>query len=73
MYTTSLFEGGVIPPQVVVGSHVAEVLFFGNASGYPGYFQVNFRVPNGLSPGSAIPVRLMYLGRPSNAVTIGVR
>ena len=73
MYTTSLFEGGVIPPQVAVGGKLADILYFGDAPGYPGYFQVNFRVPSGVAPGSAVPVRLSYIGRPSNAVTIGVQ
>ncbi len=73
MYTTSLFEGGVIPPQVAIGGQLAEIVFFGDAPGYPGYFQVNFRVPNGVAPGSEVPVRLTYIGRPSNAVTIGLQ
>jgi hypothetical protein len=73
MYTTSLAEGGAVPPQVAIGGQLAEILFFGDAPGYPGYFQVNFRVPNGVAPGSAVTARLSYLNRPSNAVTIGVQ
>jgi len=73
MYTTGLDNGGVIPPQVIVGGRLAKVLYFGDAPGYPGYYQVNFRVPGGVSPGTAIPVRLTYLGRPSNGVTIALQ
>ena len=73
MYTTSLFEGNVIAPQVAIGGQAAEVLYFGDAPGYPGYYQVNFRVPGGVAPGSAVTVRLTYLGRASNAVAIGVQ
>ena len=69
MYVT---RRSVIPPQVSVGM-LAEVLYFGAAPGYPGYNQVNFRLPDGVPGVPAVPLRLTYLDRPSNKVAIAVQ
>jgi hypothetical protein len=72
MYTTSLMDGAAIPPEVSIGGSPSEVLYFG-ASSFPGYYQVNVRVPSSVATGDSVPVRLTYIGRSSNAVAIGVR
>jgi hypothetical protein len=67
-----LADDGVIPPQVAIGGRMAPVLRFDKVPDLPGVSRVTVVVPDGTATGPAVSVRLLYIGRVSNEVTIAV-
>jgi uncharacterized protein (TIGR03437 family) len=61
------------PVKVTIGGVDAAVEFAGLAPGFVGLYQVNARVPAGVTVGNAVALVLTQNGVPSNTVTIAVK
>ena len=73
IHCRGLTADSIVPPQVAVGGRLAAVLTLSASPDAAGVTVVRVRIPSGIAAGSAVRVRLTYLGRPSNAVTMSVR
>jgi trimeric autotransporter adhesin len=60
-------------PTVTIGGKTAIVDFSGLTPNFAGLYQVNARIPTGVTPGDAVPVTLSIQGQTSPVVTIAVR
>jgi uncharacterized protein (TIGR03437 family) len=58
---------------VAVGSGFGNVVYSGLAPGYIGLWQINVTIPQGTPSGSAVQIRVLINGTPSNLVSIAVR
>jgi uncharacterized protein (TIGR03437 family) len=63
----------VVKPTVKIGAQSAVVSFSGLAPGFVGLYQIDAMVPEGITPGSAVPVVMSIAGQTSPPVTISVR
>jgi hypothetical protein len=67
---TGLNDGSVIPPRVIIGGVLAELLSSTSADDSTGVTQLTVRMPKVVASGSTVPVVLRYIGRTSNPVTV---
>jgi len=63
----------VMPVTATVGGKPAVVHFAGLAPGFVGLYQVNVQVPEGIGPGSGVPLTLTQNSVASNTVTIAIQ
>jgi uncharacterized protein (TIGR03437 family) len=60
-------------PVVTIGGIPAKVLYSGLAPGFPGEYQVDITVPDGVPTGDSIPVILTILGANDSSTTISIQ
>ena len=58
---------------VAIGTSFGDIQFTGLAPGYIGLWQINVKIPSDVTPGNAVPVRVVINGALSNTVTVAVQ
>jgi uncharacterized protein (TIGR03437 family) len=58
---------------VAIGTSFGNIQYSGLAPGYIGLWQINVTIPSDVTPGSAVPVRVVINGALSNTVTVAVQ
>ena len=58
---------------VAIGTSFGDIQFSGLAPGYIGLWQINVKIPSDVTPGNAVPVRVVINGALSNTVTVAVQ
>ena len=73
-YSADVYPVSAAPVTLRIGGRAAELLFRGQAPGTAGVMQINARVPEGVIPGSAVPV-VLRIGEAQSqeGVSISVR
>jgi uncharacterized protein (TIGR03437 family) len=59
--------------SVNIGGQDAQVLFAGLSPGFPGLYQINVMVPQGVTPGTAVPITVSIGGATSPQATLPVQ
>jgi uncharacterized protein (TIGR03437 family) len=59
--------------SVNIGGQDAQVLFAGLSPGFPGLYQINVTVPQGATPGNAVPITVSIGGATSPQATLPVQ
>ncbi len=71
IYGAGLAKNGKVPPMVMIGGKLAEVLYFGRPGWAEGETsQINVRVPEGISSSQPVSLQIRYLDRPSNVLSV---
>jgi len=68
-----LSDGSIIPPRVIIGGVLTELMSSTSADGATGVTRLTVRMPTLVAGGPAVGVVLRYIGRTSNQVMLAAR